>query len=96
MNEWLAAAPGSTVVRGQTGCMISLADLGDRETLDIGFARTPGAATSAQAAVTLARLTARELEVLGSIAKRGARTPRSPPSSMSATPPSRRTSAACS
>lgn len=44
MNEWLAAAPGSTVVQGKTGCMVSLADLADREprpladreTLDIG------------------------------------------------------------
>ncbi len=44
MNEWLAAAPGSTVVQGQTGCMVSLADLADRpprpladgEVLDIG------------------------------------------------------------
>ncbi len=44
MNEWLAAAPGSTVVQGQTGCMVSLADLADRaprpiaggEILDIG------------------------------------------------------------
>lgn len=44
MNEWLAAAPESTVVQGMTGCMISLADLADREprplsdgeTLDIG------------------------------------------------------------
>lgn len=44
MNEWLAAAPGSTIMQGMTGCMISLADLADREprpladreTLDIG------------------------------------------------------------
>lgn len=31
MNEWLAAAPQSTVVQSITGCMVSLADLADRE-----------------------------------------------------------------
>lgn len=44
MNEWLAAAPQSTVAQGTTGCMVSLTDLADRaprplahgETLDIG------------------------------------------------------------
>jgi flavorubredoxin len=44
MNEWLAAAPESTVVHGTTGCMVSLSDLADRapraladgDTLDIG------------------------------------------------------------
>jgi len=44
MNQWLAAAPDSTVVQGMTGCMVSLTDLADRaphpltdgETLDTG------------------------------------------------------------
>lgn len=44
MNEWLAAAPNSTVLQGMTGCMVSLNDLADRtprplandETIDIG------------------------------------------------------------
>ena len=43
MNEWLAAAPQSTVVQSMTGCMVSLMDLADRppavrdgEVLDIG------------------------------------------------------------
>ena len=44
MNEWLAAAPQSTVVQSTTGCMVSLMDLADRaprplqdgEVLDIG------------------------------------------------------------
>jgi flavorubredoxin len=44
MNEWLGAAPRSTVVQGMTGCMVSLTDLADRaprplgdgEVLDIG------------------------------------------------------------
>jgi flavorubredoxin len=44
MNEWLAAAPQSTVAQGTTGCMVSLNDLADRapraladgEVLDIG------------------------------------------------------------
>jgi flavorubredoxin len=44
MNEWLAAAPESTVVQGMTGCMVSLMDLADRpprpladgDVLDIG------------------------------------------------------------
>lgn len=31
MNEWLSAAPHSTVVQSTTGCMVSLADLADRE-----------------------------------------------------------------
>ena len=31
MNEWLAAAPQSTVVQGTTGCMVSIGDLADRE-----------------------------------------------------------------
>ncbi|MEY2470525.1 MAG: hypothetical protein QOF21_3223 [Actinomycetota bacterium] len=31
MNEWLAIAPRSTVVQGQTGCMVSIGDLADRE-----------------------------------------------------------------
>ena len=31
MNEWLAAAPQSTVVQGMTGCMVSIGDLADRE-----------------------------------------------------------------
>ena len=47
MNEWLAAAPLSTVVHGTTGCMISLSDLADRmprpladgEVLDTGHHR---------------------------------------------------------
>ncbi len=30
MNQWLAAAPQSTVVHGTTGCMVSLSDLADR------------------------------------------------------------------
>src|SRR4051812_19448563 len=44
MNEWLAAAPQSTVVQSVTGCMVSLTALADRapqplkdgEVLDIG------------------------------------------------------------
>jgi len=44
MNEWLGAAPQSTVVQSMTGCMVSLTDLADRpprplgdgEVLDIG------------------------------------------------------------
>jgi flavorubredoxin len=44
MNQWLAAAPQSTVVQSMTGCMVSLTDLADRapralhdgEVLDIG------------------------------------------------------------
>jgi flavorubredoxin len=44
MNQWLAAAPQSTVAQGMTGCMVSLTDLADRapraladgEVLDIG------------------------------------------------------------
>ena len=44
MNQWLAAAPQSTVAQGMTGCMVSLNDLADRspraladgEVLDIG------------------------------------------------------------
>lgn len=44
MNEWLAAAPESTVAQSVTGCMVSLGDLADRaprpladgEVLDIG------------------------------------------------------------
>jgi flavorubredoxin len=44
MNEWLAAAPRSTVAQGAVGCMVSLNDLADRppraladgEVLDIG------------------------------------------------------------
>ena len=44
MNQWLAAAPQSTVAQGTTGCMVSLTDLADRapraladgEVLDIG------------------------------------------------------------
>ena len=44
MNEWLALAPGATVVQGQVGCMVSIGDLADRapralddgEVLDIG------------------------------------------------------------
>lgn len=31
MNHWLAAAPRSTVVQGQVGCMVSIGDLADRE-----------------------------------------------------------------
>lgn len=31
MNQWLAAAPHSTVVQGTIGCMVSLGDLADRE-----------------------------------------------------------------
>src|ERR671919_632082 len=30
MNEWLGVAPGSTVVQGMTGCLVSLTDLADR------------------------------------------------------------------
>jgi flavorubredoxin len=30
MNEWLGLAPGSTVVQGMTGCLVSLTDLADR------------------------------------------------------------------
>jgi len=44
MNNWLGAAPQSTVAQGMTGCMVSLTDLADRaprpladgEVLDIG------------------------------------------------------------
>jgi flavorubredoxin len=44
MNQWLGAAPQSTVAQGMTGCMVSLNDLADRapraladgEVLDIG------------------------------------------------------------
>jgi flavorubredoxin len=44
MNQWLAAAPGATVMHGQTACMVSLNDLADRaprilndgETVDLG------------------------------------------------------------
>jgi flavorubredoxin len=44
MNQWLTAAPQATVVQGQIGCMVSIADLADRppralgngEVLDIG------------------------------------------------------------
>jgi flavorubredoxin len=44
MNDWLGAAPQSTVVQGMTGCMVSITDLADRaprpladgEVLDIG------------------------------------------------------------
>ncbi len=44
MNEWLGAAPRSTVVQSRTGCMVSLADVADRpprpladgEVLDLG------------------------------------------------------------
>lgn len=47
MNTWLASAPQSTVVHGELGCMVSLADLcdrpprplGDGEVLDIGGKR---------------------------------------------------------
>lgn len=47
MNEWLATAPLSTVVHGNTGCMVSLSDLADRmprpladgEVLDAGNRR---------------------------------------------------------
>jgi flavorubredoxin len=47
MNQWLAAAPDAQVVHGQTGCMISLNDLADRqprvladgEVLDLGGKR---------------------------------------------------------
>jgi flavorubredoxin len=31
MNEWLTAAPKSTVVQSTTGCMVSIGDLADRE-----------------------------------------------------------------
>lgn len=31
MNEWLAAAPNATVAQSRVGCMVSLADLADRE-----------------------------------------------------------------
>ncbi|BBK44401.1 hypothetical protein STVA_44210 [Allostella vacuolata] len=30
MNDWLATAPGAEVAHGQTGCMVSLADMADR------------------------------------------------------------------
>lgn len=44
MNEWLAAAPASTVAQGGIGCMVSIGDqadrppraLGDGEVLDLG------------------------------------------------------------
>ncbi|WP_027135887.1 MBL fold metallo-hydrolase [Geminicoccus roseus] len=44
MNEWLEIAPHAEVAHGQTGCMVSLADMADRpprilkdgETLDLG------------------------------------------------------------
>jgi flavorubredoxin len=47
MNEWLALAPQSQVIHGETACMVSLNDLADRppralkngETLDLGGRR---------------------------------------------------------
>ncbi len=44
VNNWLAASPQATVVQGNVGCMVSIADLADRspqplndgEVLDIG------------------------------------------------------------
>lgn len=44
MNDWLAVAPGATVVQGEIGCMVSIGDLADRppraladgEKIDIG------------------------------------------------------------
>ncbi|MGI8757002.1 MAG: MBL fold metallo-hydrolase [Acidimicrobiales bacterium] len=44
MNQWLAAAPRSTVVQGMVGCMVSIGDLADRpprgladgEAIDLG------------------------------------------------------------
>jgi glyoxylase-like metal-dependent hydrolase (beta-lactamase superfamily II) len=44
MNEWLAIAPNAEVAHGQTGCLVSLADMADRaprvladgETIDLG------------------------------------------------------------
>jgi flavorubredoxin len=47
MNEWLAAAPDSTIAHGMLGCMVSLNDMADRpprpladgEVLDIGGKR---------------------------------------------------------
>jgi flavorubredoxin len=36
MNEWLAAAPQSTVVQSVTGCMVSLTDLADRAPRPLG------------------------------------------------------------
>jgi flavorubredoxin len=44
MNEWLAVAPHAQVAHGQTGCLVSLADMADRapriladgETIDLG------------------------------------------------------------
>jgi flavorubredoxin len=47
MNEWLAAAPDSTIAHGMIGCMVSLNDMADRpprpladgEVLDIGGKR---------------------------------------------------------
>jgi flavorubredoxin len=35
MNEWLAVAPQSTVVQGVLGCMVSIADLANREPLPL-------------------------------------------------------------
>jgi len=47
MNQWLAAAPGATVMHGAIGCMVSLNDLADRppraladgEAIDLGGKR---------------------------------------------------------
>jgi flavorubredoxin len=47
LNEWLAAAPNAQAAHGQTGCMVSLADMADRpprplddgEVLDLGGKR---------------------------------------------------------
>ena len=47
LNQWLAAAPNSQIVHGQTACMVSLNDLSDRaprplvngETIDLGGKR---------------------------------------------------------
>lgn len=36
MNEWLAAAPQATVAQGATGCMVSIADLADRDPRPLG------------------------------------------------------------
>src|SRR6476620_9816355 len=36
MNEWLTAAPQSTVVQSVTGCMVSLTDLADRAPRPLG------------------------------------------------------------
>src|SRR5688572_19856360 len=48
MNEWLAVAPQAQVAHGQTGIMVSLADMADRpprtiqdgETIDLGRGKT--------------------------------------------------------